>query len=659
MRSLCLVVAAGLLPAAIASAEAPTIEHTAVKCIVAGRYPKLEAAFAPAPVARARSYFRPEGVPSWYYVEMTADASAPSAYAGVLPRPTKKLVGKTIDYYLEASSAAFDSGRTLEYAPLVVARPEECKEQPIAAYAAGPPAGVFPNLPEGFALAGSFPVAAVAIVGGGAAAATTVVALQGDDEPATTTTTQRPLDPTPTPTPPTTVTTLPGFEVACQAQPRQGVAPLRVLFNASAAGGTGVYDFLWTFGDGETSNQVSPGHTYARAGTYLASVVVTSGSASRGCEKDITVTPLVTDYDLTVSKSGTGTGRVSGLDIDCGSDCGDTYPEGTIVMLVAEAAAGSTFGGWGGDCSGTGGCTLTMDRAHTVTASFVEIPVLNVSRAGSGAPFAAVVGPGINCGTDCTETYPVGESVTLDPSPAPSAPPVAFDGWSGACSGTAGCNLVMNGARTVIATFTRLFSLSVAIPSNRGSVESDPPGIECPKDCFFQYRDGETVQLTAEANPDNFFIRWDGDCTGTVPTCSVVMTANRNVTAVFNSVPFRPDGTGAPPLGATLRWASRLDVDGAWGRVRGNGADVGAAAGGQATLAIPARAGANRVEADLQGGSGRAGSWRFELLDREALEPGSLRVLEGQVLLVTEDAIVFRLSGRGGERVAFTYRSRE
>ena len=166
MRSLCLVVAAGLLPAAIASAEAPTIEHTAVKCIVAGRYPKLEAAFAPAPVARARSYFRPEGVPSWYYVEMTADASAPSAYAGVLPRPTKKLVGKTIDYYLEASSAAFDSGRTLEYAPLVVARPEECKEQPIAAYAAGPPAGVFPNLPEGFALAGSFPVAAVAIVGG-------------------------------------------------------------------------------------------------------------------------------------------------------------------------------------------------------------------------------------------------------------------------------------------------------------------------------------------------------------------------------------------------------------------------------------------------------------------------------------------------------------
>jgi len=51
------------------------------------------------------------------------------------------------------------------------------------------------------------------------------------------------------------------------------------------------------------------------------------------------------------------------------------------------------------------------------------------------------------------------------------------------------------------------------------------------------------------------------------------------------------------------------------------------------------------------------GTWRFELQDKQFLEPGSLSVLEGEPVLVLPDAIVFRLAGRPGEVVAFTFRA--
>ena len=138
-----------LAPAALARAESPTIEHSAIKCLVAGKYRKMPARFAPEDVAQPRVYFRPEGVPSWYYVEMKPEA--PLGHVGVLPKATKKLVGKHIDYYVEAASRDFDTGRTPEYNPLVVAKDSECGNDPVVAlYSSEPPAAVFPTVPEGF-----------------------------------------------------------------------------------------------------------------------------------------------------------------------------------------------------------------------------------------------------------------------------------------------------------------------------------------------------------------------------------------------------------------------------------------------------------------------------------------------------------------------------
>ena len=76
-------------------------------------------------------------------------------------------------------------------------------------------------------------------------------------------------------------------------------------------------------------------------------------------------------YLLLIAKAGTGRGTVSGTGIDCGATCLGAYNSGTVLNLTAMADPGSTFAGWsGGGCSGTGQCTITMNAATTITATF-------------------------------------------------------------------------------------------------------------------------------------------------------------------------------------------------------------------------------------------------------------------------------------------------
>ena len=75
-------------------------------------------------------------------------------------------------------------------------------------------------------------------------------------------------------------------------------------------------------------------------------------------------------FGLGVSIIGAGSVASSPGGIDCGGDCSEAYPEHTMVGLFPMPAPGSQFVSWGGDCSGTGGCTVTMDGPHQVTATF-------------------------------------------------------------------------------------------------------------------------------------------------------------------------------------------------------------------------------------------------------------------------------------------------
>jgi len=84
-----------------------------------------------------------------------------------------------------------------------------------------------------------------------------------------------------------------------------------------------------------------------------------------------------TTFNLAISIDGPGTGTVasSPAGINCGTDCSESYPQNTIITLTASRATGSSFAGWSGACSGTESCTVTMDAAKSVTATFIEYSV--------------------------------------------------------------------------------------------------------------------------------------------------------------------------------------------------------------------------------------------------------------------------------------------
>jgi alpha-tubulin suppressor-like RCC1 family protein len=210
--------------------------------------------------------------------------------------------------------------------------------------------------------------------------------------------------------------------------------------------GTGV---TWTSSNTAVATIDGTGRaTGVGAGTTTITATDASGDSAS------TTLTVVGEADLTVFRTGAGTGTVTSnpAGIDCGTDCSQSYTNGTVVTLTATAASNSTFAGWSG-CDTVSGatCTVTVSSGRTATAAFnLKTFTLSVTRTGLLGDLGSVTSnpSGISCGSDCSEAYTSGTVVTLNASG------LGFMGWTGcdSASGTT-CTVTMSSAKSVAARF--------------------------------------------------------------------------------------------------------------------------------------------------------------------------------------------------------------
>ncbi|MDS4028665.1 MAG: hypothetical protein RKO66_01125 [Candidatus Contendobacter sp.] len=197
------------------------------------------------------------------------------------------------------------------------------------------------------------------------------------------------------------------------------------------------------------------GSTFAGWSGACTGTVVTCAVAMDAAQT-VTAT-FVPRHALTVLKAGVGAGTVTSAPagIDCGADCDESYPAGTVVTLSATAAPGSAFAGWSGACAGIATpCAVTMDAAQTVTATFAPAYTLKVTQTGGGDGTVTSSPAGIDCGATCSALFPAGGVVTLTATADANS---TFAGWNKDCSGVAAtCTVTMSDPKmAVIAKFNK------------------------------------------------------------------------------------------------------------------------------------------------------------------------------------------------------------
>ena len=172
---------------------------------------------------------------------------------------------------------------------------------------------------------------------------------------------------------------------------------------------------------------------------------------------------VVQNYTLSVSRQGTGSGTVTSnpAGINCGSTCSASYAAGTSVTLNAQPASGSSFTGWSGACTGTSSCTVSMDSARSVTASFTTAAttrLVTLTKSGTGTGSVTSSPAGLSCGSTCSSASASFASTSAITLTAQAASGSTFVGWSGACSGTSSSCTIAAG--TSSANVTASFNTS-------------------------------------------------------------------------------------------------------------------------------------------------------------------------------------------------------
>jgi hypothetical protein len=230
----------------------------------------------------------------------------------------------------------------------------------------------------------------------------------------------------------------------------------------------------------------------------------------------------VTRGSVRVTRSGPGQVRSLPDGIACGTGrlCSATFARNQEVTLTAAPADARHSVSWPGTmCSGPTCVVPALEGGKDVQVLFtLATDELAVNKAGDGEGQVTSNPGGIDCGTVCTKRFNRGTRVTLK---AKASSGSRFSAWSGACTGTGGCSVVVGAApgqaTSVTARFDRIRDEVRVTKSGDGDgiVRSDPGGIACGSTCAATFTRDSRVELRADPDAMSRFVGWRGPCTGT------------------------------------------------------------------------------------------------------------------------------------------------
>jgi hypothetical protein len=94
------------------------------------------------------------------------------------------------------------------------------------------------------------------------------------------------------------------------------------------------------------------------------------------------IRPRTVTLVVTTGGSGFGTVTSDPVGVSCQSGsatgCSAGFTAGSGVSLLVTPSTGSVFSIWGGDCGGSAGCSVTLDNARQVSATFTLAPYVRI-----------------------------------------------------------------------------------------------------------------------------------------------------------------------------------------------------------------------------------------------------------------------------------------
>jgi len=233
-------------------------------------------------------------------------------------------------------------------------------------------------------------------------------------------------------------------------------------------------------------------------------------------------TAMVSDYTWTFTTipqvTLTVTPTLGGV-----TDGAGTFAQASAAAVTATPNTGYTFTNWtdnGVVVSTSSSYQFTMAGNRALVANFKLIPA---------SQFAVVLtsSPAIGGTTSGSGAYNAGTAVTVTADPNNGFTFVNWTDNGNVASTSSSYQFILGGNRKLVANFK-------AIPASQFAlVLTSSPAAGGSTTGSGAYTAGSSASATATANPGYTFTSWSGDATGTNNPLTVVMSANKHVTANF------------------------------------------------------------------------------------------------------------------------------